>query len=82
MKACIVIFTVLSMRFPLLQLYCTSEEPRNGVYEKQGKISFPEGTPSIGLFLVHFESFLMLLVCFSICRMVGRILFFNPKHVK
>ena len=57
MKACIVMFTVLSMRFPLLQLYRTSEEPRNGVYEKQGKISFPEGTPSIGLFHVHFESF-------------------------
>lgn len=30
-KASIIIFTVLSMLFPLLQLYCTSEEPRNGV---------------------------------------------------
>jgi len=41
--------------FPLLQLYCTSEESGNGVYEKQGKISFPEGTPFTGSFHVHFE---------------------------
>ena len=51
------------MLFPLLQLYCTSKEPRNGVYEKQGKISLPEGTPSIGPFHVHFES---MLACYSL----------------
>ena len=48
-------YTVVSMLFPPLQLHCTSEEPRNGVYEKPGKISFPEGTPSTGSVHVHFE---------------------------
>lgn len=85
MKARIVIFTVLSMLFPLLQLYCTSEEPRNGVYEKQGKISFPEGTPSIGLFHVDFELVFQCCWCAThllICKLVGKILFLIQKMSK
>ena len=78
MKAYMFIFTVLSMLFPLLQLYGTSKEPRNGVYEKQGKISFPEGTPSIGPFHVHFVNAGVLLAYLS-ARWWSGFLFFKSK---